>query len=77
MKKNSKSTDAALRRAAQMPPLTHGCSGEDFDMMKSEAALWLSEQPELRQKLFDWCMNGGAIVFRNGLWQGVKYGEQT
>lgn len=49
--------------------------------MKSEVVEWLCDQPELdivmRQKLFDWCRNTGAIVFVDGRWQGREWSDET
>src|SRR5262245_23518069 len=69
---NPDKAGAALKRAAQMPQLFHRLPDQDFDIMKSEVARWLSEQPEIRQAIFDWCSNKGAIVFKDRRWRGVQ-----
>jgi hypothetical protein len=62
----------ALKRAAQMPALFHSLPNQEFDLTKSEVVRWLCEQSEIRQAVFDWCMNKGAIVFdrATGEWKG-------
>jgi hypothetical protein len=62
----------ALKRAAEMPRLCHSLPNKDFDIMNSEVVCWLVEQPEIRQAMFDWYRSKGAIVFRDGRWQGVE-----
>lgn len=60
-----------LKVAAQMPPLHHKPPDQDFDIMRSEAAQWLVNQPEIRLFVFDLAYRRGAIRFEKGLWQGV------
>jgi hypothetical protein len=69
-------TNHALLRAAQMPPLRHKLPAQDFDIAKSEVVRWLCEQPEIRQHVFNWCNDKGAIVFKDGLWHGVDYSKK-
>lgn len=73
MRPKNKTTAAAVARAALMPPLLHTLPGQEFDVMRSQVVQWMCHQPELRQRLFDSLRNSGAIVFRNGHWQGVHY----
>src|SRR5262249_24205815 len=62
----------ALKQAARMPSLFHSLPDQGFDIMKSEVVCWLVEQPEIRQAMFNWYKDKGAIVFRDGRWQGVE-----
>lgn len=72
MRKDTK----ALRRAALMPPLHLALPDQEFDIDKSEVINWLCSQPELRNALFTFCRNSGAIVFdkATGKWRGKDYG---
>jgi hypothetical protein len=65
------SKQKALAAASKMPPLKHN-NGEPFDIMQSDVAAWLVEQPEIRAFVFD-SMNGShAIIFNHALqaWHG-------
>ncbi len=68
MKKRSKKLD----RAAAMPYLHHSTPGQPFAWSTSEVSKWLTDQPELRQYLFDHCVRAGVIVFNkaSGMWHG-------
>ena len=61
----------------QMPPLRHSVDGEEFDIAESEAARWISRQPEVMQKIFDTARYRGVIEYNpeTGKWQGVDYGD--
>jgi len=58
-----------------MPALFHTLPREDFDHAKSEVLNWLRQQPEILNAMFDYYKDTGAIVFRNGRWQGVENGK--
>lgn len=62
-----------LQLAAQMPRLNHWPDHlSTFDIMKSEAAQWLVDQPEIREWVFRWFYDHGAIEFvEDGVWQGA------
>jgi hypothetical protein len=64
----------ALQAASRMPPLNHW-PGHSFDIMRSEVAQWLCDQPELRQELFNWCKHRGIITFdlETRRWRGVEW----
>ena len=55
-----------------MPPLRHKV-GDEFDIMRSEVAAWLCEQPSIRQYAFDIAHAAGVIVYDAGTgeWRGV------
>ena len=59
----------------QMPPLRHSSLNGEFDIAKSEAAIWISNQPEVMQKIFDTARYQGVIEYdtETGKWQGVDY----
>jgi hypothetical protein len=61
--------------ASRMPPLRHFRRGEPFDIMHSNVAQWLSDQPELRQELFNWCKHRGIVTYdlETHLWRGVHW----
>ena len=63
--------------ARKMPSLSHGFSGFEFDVKKSEVCHWLIMQPEVMQKIFNMAMNHGVIVFNRdtGKWQGVDHDD--
>ena len=63
-----------LKTAAKMPELRHGRAGEDFDIMRSEAAEWLCSQPTIRQWVFDMAHEHGLIVYDDtrGAWSGKE-----
>jgi hypothetical protein len=46
-----------------MPALRHFHRGRPFDIMESEVAAWLCDQPELRQEIFNWCKRLGCILY--------------
>jgi hypothetical protein len=60
-------------RAAHMPPLIHKFPDQDFDEIKSEVIDWLVAQSEIRSQIFNWARDKGAIVFKDGKWQGALY----
>jgi hypothetical protein len=64
----------ALQAARRMPPLNHW-PGQSFDIMRSEVAQWLCNQPELRQELFNWCKHRGVITYdlETRRWRGVAW----
>lgn len=59
----------------QMPPLRHSVPGREFDITESEAAVWISNQPEIMQKIFDTARYHGLIKYdpKTGKWRGVDY----
>lgn len=62
--------------ASKMPPLSnHPDKSQPFDIHKSEAVSWLSEQPEILNYLFSQAMNTKAIRYDGDLqkWVGVNY----
>ncbi len=61
--------------AKGMPPKRHTLPGEDFDIRKSEAALWLVQQPEIMQLVFNAAKDKRLIVYdpATGQWSGVDY----
>ena len=64
--------ESALKAAAQMPLLHHYVHGRRFDIMQSDVAAWLCDQPEIRQFVFNFCKRHGAVVWDNGNWRGAK-----
>jgi len=54
-----------------MPELFHQLPDQPFDLAKSEVINWLCAQPPIRQALFDFCNQRGAIVFEDGRWHGA------
>lgn len=64
-----------LESVKQMPPLRHAIPGKEFDISESEAAVWISNQPEVMQKIFDTARYHKAIEYdpQTGKWQGVDY----
>jgi hypothetical protein len=65
-----------LKAAAKMPPLNHW-PNQDFDIMQSEVAEWLCQQPEIRQEVFNWCKLRGAITYdlHEKRWRGIAWQE--
>ncbi len=66
-----------LKSAKKMPPLYHSVPAkdpEDFDIMESEAAEWLCNIPEVRQKIFDMANRKGLIIYDPDTrkWKGAK-----
>lgn len=59
----------------QMPPLKHSSGGGTFDISKSEAAAWITSQPDVQQKIFDMARYHGAIKYDpdTGTWRGSGY----
>lgn len=59
----------------QMPPLKHSSPEKKFDITESEAAAWISSQPEIMQKIFDTARYHGVIKYDSisGKWKGVDY----
>ena len=46
----------------KMPRLKHTV-GDRFDIRTSEVVKWLVNQPDIMQKIFNFAMNEGAIVY--------------
>lgn len=59
----------------KMPPLRHSFLNRDFDIMKSEVAIWISNQPSVMLKLFDIARYHKVITYNpeTGKWKGVNY----
>lgn len=59
--------------ACNMPRLKHTLPGVKFDIMNSEVAKWLVQQPSIRQTLFDLVREQGLIVYdpQTGTWEGA------
>jgi len=49
-----------------MPLLDHHRHGRPFNIMESDVAAWLCEQPEIRQEIFNYYKRAGAIVYSDG-----------
>jgi hypothetical protein len=66
----------ALQAASNLPPLPHFRKGEPFDIMRSQAADWLCQQPEIRQWIWNWAKANNAIVLDldTHRWQGANLG---
>jgi hypothetical protein len=66
-------TNKNMRAAANMPRMKHK-EEDPFDIMKSKAAEWLINQPEIRQMVFDLARSSKAIVYDKGTntWIGVE-----
>ena len=64
--------------AKKMPPLKHGMGDDEFDIMNSDVAAWLMNQPEIRQKIFNMAVNKKLIVFspKTRKWQGVDHADK-
>ena len=62
-----------LNCAKKMPKLRHKTS-EQFDIRKSDVAVWLMQQPEIMQKVFDMASRKGVIVYDHldGTWKGAE-----
>ena len=62
----------------QMPPLRHSIPDMEFDIAESEAAVWISSQPEVMQKIFDTARYHRVIEYdpETGKWQGVDYDSE-
>jgi len=62
--------------AKKMPPLRHSVPGQKFDILKSEAAQWLTRQPDIMQIVFESVKNR-EITYdpEMGTWQGVDYDD--
>jgi hypothetical protein len=56
-----------------MPLLDHYHRGRPFNIMESDVAAWLREQPEIQQEIFDYCKRNGAIVYDDGKRRGVDF----
>ena len=58
--------------ARKMPRLKHSV-GSKFDIRTSEVVKWLLNQPDIMQKVFNFAMNGGVIVYDpdTGEWRGA------
>ena len=65
----------AMEAARRMPPLPHFVPGRPFDIMESEAAAWLSQQPEIRQWLWNIAKKHGSIILdlEHHCWHGADY----
>lgn len=61
----------------KMPPLMHSIPGQKYDVMNSQAALWIASQPDVIQKMFNMAQNNKAIMYdaETGTWRGVDYGN--
>ena len=64
--------------ARRMPPLPHFVHGRPFNIMESQAAEWLSRQPEIRQRIWNDAKKDGAIFLdpSTGMWRGVAYDDK-
>ena len=62
----------AFKAASRMPELAHFQHGRPFDIMESDVARWLCEQPEWRQEIFNFAKRIGAIVYVDGRWMGAE-----
>ena len=72
-KRSMSNPSRSILAASEMPELAHD-AGEPFDISKSAIAAWLAAQPEIRQAIFDYYREKGAIVFdkANGTWKGAN-----
>jgi hypothetical protein len=63
--------------AREMPPLKHSVPGKEFNIMESEVAAWLIQQPEIRDYIWDRIRESKAIIFDSvsGTWCGVDHGQ--
>ena len=61
-----------LNCARKMPRLKHTV-GSKFDIRTSEVVKWLVSQPDIMQKIFNFAMNCGVIVYdqNTGEWRGA------
>jgi hypothetical protein len=72
----SNSMQRMLAAAKKMPLLAHYHQGQPFDIMTSDVARWLCDQPESRQLIFNFCKSAGVIEFVDGKWVGsTTYAE--
>lgn len=53
----------AFCAASLMPRLTHKDQEQEFNIMTSDVAEWLVNQPEIRQQIFTKFAMNGAIIF--------------
>lgn len=64
----------AFSVGCKMPPLPHNKLPPEkfFDILQSEAAQWLVDQPEIRRYLFSKMSSSGAIIYdpETGTWCG-------
>jgi len=76
-----KTITKAFAAARRMPPLCNSIPGQEFDIMDSEVAKWLVEQPGIRQYIFTKTGSSnsglGLIVYdkTTGTWRGVDYDD--
>lgn len=69
----------------KMPPLKHKKENEPFDIMKSEVAQWLVQQPEVLQWICDHIKDmkhhdKELLIKYNqetGTWQGIDYENEN
>lgn len=61
----------------KMPPMVHSIPGQEYDVLKSQAALWICSQPDVINKMFDMAKNRKVIRYdaETGTWRGVDYGN--
>jgi len=73
-KKQVKKPPAVLA-ARRLPSLPHYVPGRPFNIMESQAAEWLSQQPEIRQHIWNMARRDGSITLDidTGTWRGVDY----
>lgn len=62
----------ALLAAVRMPLLPHHIEGEPFNIKRSKVVDWLCAQPEVRQQVFNFYKNSGAIQYYKGRWRGAN-----
>lgn len=65
-----------LDAAKKMPPLYHTLPGKEFDILKSEVAQWLIQQPDVLSYIFNRVGGDGKLIAydrETGKWQGVDY----
>jgi hypothetical protein len=63
--------DRMLDAARQMPLLPHHVPGRPFDILESDVAAWLCEQPEVTQFIFNYVKHHEALIYVDGRWVGA------
>lgn len=73
MKKKVRSKNLEVARF--MPPLRHTVTDQSFNIKKSEVVMWLIEQPEILNYVWNNIKNSGDVAYdpESKRWHGVEY----
>jgi hypothetical protein len=74
-KKITRKISKASLKARQMPPLPHSTKNQSFNINNSQAAQWLSRQPEILNAIFQYYKEQEAIIYDpdTGTWSGADF----